>query len=254
MLDSHPGMAIPGESYFPLWLSRVRHRYEHGPTFDTAAFADDLLGDAWFCRWGLPEEAVRPGVVAAAPADFAAAVRAVYRLYARHHGKERYGDKTPTFVLHVRPLSELFADATFVQVVRDGRDVALSLLEAEWGPRTIAEAALHWELHVRSGAHAGARLGPHRYSEIRYEDVVEDPVAAAADLCQRVGLEFDDAMLRYFEGVTPLLAGLPDAEEHQNLRRPPTTGIRDWRAQMAEDDVALFEALAGEALTQFGYE
>lgn len=254
MLDAHPDLAVPGESYFPVWLARTRRRYHRGGGFDSSSFADDLLADAWFRRWALPEAAVRGAIATDAPADFADAVRSIYRLYARHHGKERYGDKTPTFVLHLPVLAELFPEAVFIHVVRDGRDVALSLLEADWGPSTLGDAALHWKLHVRSGARAGARMEPERYHQVRYEDLVEDPEDGARTLCRFVGLDFDAAMLRYFERAGDLLAGLPDAVEHQNLRLPPTQGIRNWRRHMTTDDVALFETLTADVLDRFGYE
>jgi hypothetical protein len=35
---------------------------------------------------------------------------------------------------------------------------------------------------------------------------------------------------------------------------PPTQGLRDWRVQLSHDDQQLFEALAGDLLSQLGYE
>jgi hypothetical protein len=34
---------------------------------------------------------------------------------------------------------------------------------------------------------------------------------------------------------------------------PPTPGLRDWRTEMPNDDVELFEAVAGELLDELGY-
>jgi hypothetical protein len=34
---------------------------------------------------------------------------------------------------------------------------------------------------------------------------------------------------------------------------PPTPGLRDWRSQMRERDVALFESLAGDLLAELRY-
>jgi hypothetical protein len=254
MLDAHPGLAVPGESYFPLWLARRRSRYERAGRFDVDSYVADLAADPWFARWGIPADAVRARLEAAPPSGFADAVRATYACYASATGKPRAADKTPTFVLHVPALARLFPESRFLHVVRDGRDVALSLLAADWGPSRVGDAALHWRQHVRAGHRAGQALGDDRYLEVRYEDLVADPVAAAAAVCRFAELEFDDAMLRYADRAPTLLARLPDPEEHQNLRLPPTKGIRDWRGEMAPDDVALFEALAGDTLEAFGYQ
>lgn len=253
ILDSHPDLAVPGESYFVVWLGRDRRRYQRPRGFDGQRFVSELVSDAWFRRWGLPEAEVRSALDAAHPASFAEAVRATYALYARHQGKARYGDKTPTYVLHLGLIAELLPEAVFVHVVRDGRDVALSLLEADWGPRTLEDAALHWKLHVEQGRRQGRALGPGRYREIRYEDLLDDPARGAAVLADFAGLGFDDAMLAYGERAASVLAGLPDPHEHQNLRLPPTKGLRAWRSEMTAGDVASFEALAGDLLDQLGY-
>lgn len=253
LLDSHPELAIPGESYFPVWLERNRPQYERRG-FDVQRFVDDLVRDPWFRLWNIPEDVVRSGYREYDPDSFADAIRVAYRVYAASQGKTRFGDKTPTFVRHIPVLADLFPDAVFVHVVRDGRDVALSLLEAEWGPRTVGGAALQWRWLVRLGRQAGARLGPERYLEVRYEDVIEAPEREVQRLCRFAGLDFHEATLRYFERAPALLAGLPDPEEHQHLRLPPTKGLRNWRSQMSPADAALFEFLAGDLLEQSGYE
>lgn len=253
LLDSHPDLAIPGESYFPVWLAKSRARYE-STAFDVGRFVDDLLRHSWFLRWGIPAEVVRAGYAAAAPSDYADAVRVAYALYASEHGKSRYGDKTPMFVQHIDLLARLFPESIFVHVIRDGRDVGLSLLQADWGPRSVGTSALQWKLHVRSGQRAGAHLGPARYLEVKYEDLLDDPESAVRRLCNFTQLSYDTRMLHYFERAPGLLAGLPDPEEHQNLRLPPTKGLRDWRSQMTTFDEAVFEGLAGDLLGELGYE
>jgi len=40
----------------------------------------------------------------------------------------------------------------------------------------------------------------------------------------------------------------------QNLKRPPTTGLRNWRTELAPGDVAGFEEVAGDVLAELGYE
>ena len=81
-----------------------------------------------------------------------------------------------------RRLAELFPEADFVHLVRDGRDVAASFLELGWAG-SIEEAALHWKLRVRRGRRAGARLPAGRYHELRYEELVADPEPSLRRLC-----------------------------------------------------------------------
>ncbi len=105
-----------------------------------------------------------------------------------------------------------------------------------------------------AGRDAGARLGPERYREVRYEDLVREPERVLVELCAFVELPYDARMLRYHEQADRLVPSLSHNEHHQNLHRPPTVGLRDWRSQMSPADAAVFESLAGDLLDELGYE
>ncbi len=254
MLDAHPDMAVPNESHFVVQFAKRRARYETPAGLDVERFTRDLLDHWAFRRWELPGRAVLEALVASPPADLPEAIRTVYGAYARNLGKPRYGDKTPSYVLSIDLLARTFQEAVFIHLIRDGRDVALSYLDTDFGSRTLGQAAIYWDRFVRAGRKAGHRLGPERYREIRYEDLVRDPEAVLAELCPFVGLPFDHRMLRYHERADRLVPGLSHQEHHRNLYRPPTAGLRDWRRQLSPRDVAVFETFAGELLDELGYE
>lgn len=254
MLDSHSEMAVPDETGFVLGLGVRRAHYERPEGFLAEAFLDDLLPRAAFRRLELGADAMRSRFSASSPASFADAIRLVFAMYAQHRGKTRYGDKTPFYVLHLALLAEIFPEARFVHVIRDGRDVALSYLDVDWGPETLEEAAVLWKRAVRRGRAAGERIGAGRYREIRYEQLVAEPEATVRQLCDFLDLRFEPAMLRYYERANEIAAPMARPQARQGLYRPPTKGMRDWRSQMAEDDVARFELLAGDVLGELGYE
>jgi hypothetical protein len=156
-------------------------------------------------------------------------------------------------VMHIPFLARTFPEAHFIHLVRDGRDVALSYLAADFGVESLGEAAIYWRRFVRTGYRDGRRLGG-RYREVRYEDLLEDPERVLRSLCEFVRLPYDPAMLRYQSQAERILATTSHAEHHQRIHLPPTRGLRDWRTQMDRRQVVLFEALAGDVLTEFGYE
>jgi hypothetical protein len=94
MLDRHPVLAVPDESYFVPQLAR-RHR----TPVDPVAFVDDLRRLPTLVEWGLSPDAVaarlRPGL---ATGD---AIAAVFAAYAAANGKPRWGDKTPLYMQHL---------------------------------------------------------------------------------------------------------------------------------------------------------
>jgi hypothetical protein len=225
MLDAHPQLAVPPESHFAL-----------AP--DGRALRRALRREPWFRHWGI--EAPDLGGL-----EVADAVRAVFAAYAAAHGKPRYADKTPHYVSHLPLLGKRFPEARFVHVVRDGRDVALSLLEVPWGPDDVEGAARHWRRRVLEGRDAG--LGPDRYREVRYEALVADPERELRALAAWLELPYDAAMLDHRVPIVPY------PEHHRRLALAPTRGLRDWRREMSAADAAWFEAVAGDALAELGY-
>jgi Sulfotransferase family len=256
MFDSHPDLCIPGESGFITRLGRnADKRYTLNGRFHIDVFMRDLFAHPRFDRWHLDKGDVEVSLRDAEIRSFADAIRCVYAAYARSRGKPLYGDKTPVYVMHIPYLAELFEEARFVHIIRDGRDVALSHLSiAEWGPGTIEEAAQEWKSMVGAGRRAGMALASGRYVEIKYENLIADPEAALRPVCDSLGLPFDDRMLHYFERVDSILDPEYHPQHHQRIALPPTSNLRDWKTQMNADSLVRFEALAGSALDEFGYE
>jgi hypothetical protein len=255
ILHTHSKLAVAHEAHFLAPMARDRAKYTVAGSFDIGSFLTDLLADPNFRRQGLDEAVLRQTLESAAPEDFSAAVRVVYGSYARAHGdKPYYGDKTPGYVKHIPLLAKLFPEASFIHIIRDGRDVALAYIERdEWGPRTVAEAALYWDARVREGRTAGEQLGSGRYHEIKYEDLVEHPEEVLRQICRFLGLDFEPSMLSFHEQGDRFAATTATPDAFTKLALPVTKGLRDWRAQMDRADVALFEALSGDLIEDLGY-
>ncbi len=254
LLDSHPALSVPPESYFVVPALQTRQRYERPSGLDLDSLLADVAAERSFPDWHLAAcglDEVRD----ASPATVPEAVLALYRAYAHQQGKARAGDKTPLHLLHVDLLATSFPTARFLHIVRDGRDVVPSILGMSFGPDRFAEGVLFWQRRVEQGRAAGARLGPERYREIRYERLVTHPEQVLREqVCPFFGLEFSAEMLRYHERADDLIGGLRATSHVQGVRRPPTRGVRDWRTALAPHDVQLFEALAGDLLDELGYE
>jgi len=100
---------------------------------------------------------------------------------------------------------------------------------------------------------SGRKLGPDRYLEVRYENLVADPETALTAICRFIELDYRPEMLTYHQrGIDWMPPHL--RAQHTHLLEPPRVGIRDWRRDMAEKDIAMFEAVAGDSLKALGYE
>ena len=193
--------------------------------------------------------------------SYAHFVTGIFDLYGKARGKPLVGDKTPGYVRNIRLLHSLWPRAKFVHLIRDGRDVCLSAINWKgkvsklvsqfptWREDSVSTAALWWERHVRLGRGEARLLGTELYYEIRYESLVACPEYECAQLCDFLDVPFNDVMLQFHQGRTKIKPGL-DAK-HAWL--PITPGLRDWRAQMAVEDIERFEAMAGELLDELAY-
>ena len=253
IFDAHPDLAMAHEPQFTGTVVRQAKRLNAGG-FDIDRFVNTIYRNPNFRRMDLDRGQVEAAFRANPPDNLADAVRAAFALWAEKQGKPRYGDKTPGYIIQLPELAELFPEARFVNVIRDGRDVALSYLKQPWGPATLAEGALYWRSRVGRGRAAGRALGPARYTEVRYEDLVVDPEKEVRRLCDFLDLPWKPEMLRYHEKADRFVAESHAPDAFRNVAKPPTKSARDWSDTMSDKEIAVFEAIAGDLLRDLGYE
>jgi hypothetical protein len=163
-------------------------------------------------------------------------------------GKARWGDKTPYYVLHIPKILDWFPDAQIIHIVRDGRDVALSLFERrhDFFIYNAYSAAQSWKHYVEVGHKIGSTLPPDQYLEIRYEDLIAEPEQVLKDICAFLGEAFDPTL---FNTKTP-----QDLGKTPLVHAPIKNDNREkWRQAMTPGQVRVFEAIAGQTLTDHGY-
>jgi hypothetical protein len=83
-----------------------------------------------------------------------------------------FADSTPVNIMQANYLNKLFPDALFINMVRDGRDVALSVANEKWGPSDPFTALGWWANRVLT-AHQSLELMPiDQQITLRLEDLV----------------------------------------------------------------------------------
>lgn len=249
MLRSHPRLFLPGdESHFFIPMYR---RYGPTPRLDTVADIQTLLQAMQKLRPVFFREFVDTGdpgleqlardLAAERPAGLAPLIDALYRHLAQRAGKPRWGDKTPYYVQHLDTIDALFPDSQVVHLIRDGRDVALSLLARrhDFDVYNFYHAARYWEDYVEAGRRSGRRLGPERYLELRYEDLLDAPQAQLERLCDFLHEPYSEAILDFQP---------PEQMDSKLLQTTPmvSQGLQQanrekWRRHMTPRQVAVFE-------------
>ena len=259
IVSAHPQIVITPEAHWiPLWFEQRRGLTPDG--LITPDLVSELLADNKFALFELGREALMSLADGGQPISYAAFVTGIFDLYGEARGKKVVGNKTPDSARRIHTLHALWPEARFVHLIRDGRDVALSLMNwpsvrskkpgtfPTWKDDPVSTAALWWELNVRRGREAVEALGPELYRELRYESLVAHPAQECAALCEFLDLEYDKTMLNYHETFSA-----EAGPEVVHDRQPIASGLRNWRAQMPANDVERFEAAVGTLLDELGY-
>jgi hypothetical protein len=260
IVNAHRQIAIMPETH---WIARYfQNRIGLTPEgLVTSRLVGKVLKHRLFPDLQIESDAVEQLVAASQPMTYADFVQGIFDLYGQRRGKQLVGEKTPGYVRSITTLGALWPQARFLHLLRDGRDVCLSILAWDrahraagrfptWTKDPVMTTAFFWEWNVRLGRERGIVLGAELYKEVRYEALVTQPADECAGLCQFLQVPYDGNMLRYHEGLTRSEPGL----DAKTAWLPPTAGLRDWRRQMPAGDIERFEAAAGDLLDELGYE
>jgi hypothetical protein len=213
------------------------------------AWVDSLLFDVS----GLDAEKITARIVdeCRSGGDF---LRIVMGEVAETQGVARWADCTPEHLLYMEDIKREIPDALFLHIIRDGRDVALSYLKQGWAyplpwdrDEQMGVAGLYWNWIVGKGREIGKRLGAD-YREVQFEELVTHPQETLTRLGKFIDHDLD------YEAIQR--AGIGSVSE-PNSSFGAEAGVFDpvgrWRTKMSPQEVADFEALAGNRLEELGY-
>lgn len=151
-----------------------------------------------------------------------------------HH--DSWGDKTPHYILDIDILHNLFPRSKFIWLIRDGRDVALSLMAKPWGRKNIYSCAQYWKECNRDTDMKAVLQSENLLYKVRYEDLIDNPVLEISKLYEFLEEDFDPNFL---------------SEHFKDVRRD---NKYHWKTRLNREDIELFDSVAASTLRKFGYE
>lgn len=183
-------------------------------------------------------------------------------------------DKCPPNIFRIGFLSKLFPSARFIHLVRDGRDVALSLLPGltgEWNhlkpedwkflstlPPLLRGAYL-WRRCVIVGLYdLGNYVSSIHYRLIRYEDLIDSPVETVSRLLDFLGLRVQDESAPIYEFARNNISNNTSHPYHARnqvrwFRDDHKTRVGRYKEQLGADDLDLLNSILGADLERLGY-
>ena len=86
--------------------------------------------------------------------------------------KKYFGDSTPVNIMQADLIDQLLPGSKFINVIRDGRDVAASVVKEKWGPNEHFAALDWWKNRMVTAQRALSKIKIENKLELRIEDLV----------------------------------------------------------------------------------
>jgi Sulfotransferase family len=253
MLDSHSRLAIPYESHFFLKYHAAGESLGDFRQLETRRrVVSQILNEPYVRDWDAP---VSPGQVNLdACNSLPDCINQIYLAYAKHFGKDRWGDKTPRYTGNAHVLNAMFPQAMFIHLIRDGRDVALSIVEQWWGPSDWCEALQQWTALVACTRKMLAMLPADRVLELRFEDLVREPEKMIRQATAFLDLTFEPAMLDAYRSEAAAKVGSRISRHHASVQSAPDIKhLEKWRRRLSRVDQSIASKIAGPLLAELEY-
>lgn len=254
-LCQNPGITIPHETDFIIPLAFLVDRIKN-PEVGRRLISQMIVSTNAFSpsigRFLSPNEVEE--IVNRSPYSLGAILTELYRAVAIKSYSSIAGDKSPNdlgFAGILRKAGLFDSGVKFIHIVRDIRDVILSLKGTSWAPRDIdtyfpriwASANLNLKQFTNCRADS--------YFFMRFEDFVAEPQHYLEKICGFLCVKFSKAMLNWPE----MGCDLKHLKHHANLGQYPIIDrCYAWKLCNTEFDFSKISKQAGEALTEFGYE
>ncbi|WKZ66658.1 MAG: sulfotransferase [Flavobacteriales bacterium] len=177
------------------------------------------------------------------------------RLLSRRPDATHVLDKHPDYCHHLPLMERFMPEARYVHIIRDGREVAVSMISAKrrlgYGAGEVEGAAREWQASVMKARAFGAVIGT-RYLEVRYEELVSDTAAVlsrvfshfglfiGAEEVERIAADYHISRKQVSRGDTSL-----------NALRTEQGAI--WRSRLSVKQRFILDRVAGDLLSTLGY-
>lgn len=165
-------------------------------------------------------------------------------------GKSRWVEKTPDHIQHLKIIRKYFPNSPIIRIIRDPRDVSLSLMKVPWGAKTYYEAICYWKF-LDDISCEFFKFDKNSYT-LRYEDLLENPERELRKLCSFLDEDYEEGMLN--TSTTGKLVNSQNVPWKKKAEQPiDKNRAGGWRNQISKDMNQFTEGLIGDKLIRYGY-
>jgi len=251
MLDSHDQLVVPNESLiFKMFSSTLKYYGDLSTIENQKELLRDILDTRVIGYW-TPKPTFEDVAPLILKPGFTGVIEALICSTAKHKQLAAWGEKSPGHAYYWEQIRQSFPSSKVVHIVRDGRDVATSIINARMGPKTYYAAAKMWSGYLEVVEKVRSDCPAADFVEIKYEALLSNPKESLEKICDTLGVVYSDSMLSFHEKDTNYQT---DSTNLQNLQKPLMPTNRDkWREVLSPVELEEFESIASRKLLDYGY-
>jgi hypothetical protein len=183
-----------------------------------------------------------------------AVYEAVYDAMARAWEARSWCCKSMANIQYLPQIEAHFRSPRYIYLYRDGRDVACSFRKAVVGEKHFYHIAREWAAAQQLALGMRERIGPSRFISISYESLTSEPELTMRLLCKFLGVRFNQKMLEFYMSDEARRAA-ESSDLWGNVARPiMADNTRKFLRDASQEDIRIFESVAGDVLSALGYE
>jgi len=261
LFDAHPNVIIPTEcpmivNLYPKWGKVTEWNQK-----SLKRFVEDVFLHRDFQKWSIDKEEVSKEILSyEGHYSYQTLIKVIYSKFQSAFPKGDIlllGDKNPVYSTNTEKLLKIFPEAKYIHLTRDYRDNLVSIQKVDFEAPYTPLIAYRWRFSAKK-IHRLKKKHAENFFSMRYEDLVAEPEKNMKQLCNFLGIPYDERVFGFYKKQQAAFANHPEQEVekyHQSLTNPINTKkIGVWKDQLKTKDVKMTDTVVGQYAEINGYQ
>ena len=268
ILNNHPNIVSPPECGFSEWLYSDYRNWckEDINSNKLELFIKDLSHCKKIETWNLDYTKLKELIIDEEPNNYSELTYCVYLLYCNdYEGIKIISDKNNYYINQIERLNDIWPEAKYIHLVRDGRDVACSYFsmnelktESKYKPdlpQSISHIANEWKNNNKNIEQIRINFDS-KYLFLRYEDIITNSMEHLKKVCDFLEIPYSETMLNYYKNTNTKLMEPEETLDWKRKTReaPDKKRIARYKSDLTDSQINEFIGIAGKTLVRYGYD
>jgi len=176
------------------------------------------------------------------------------RFFSQLNHSAYVGDKDPQCIEFAELMLEIWPTCRVIHIFRDPRDVLASKKKADWSKhRSTFFHLVAGAAQFGLGQLATRQFGTERVFTLRYEGVLSEPRQSMTQVCEWLGLEFEEGMLEFNAAAAKLTATDEHEWKKETMGPLMRTNKDKWRSELSDFESYAVEVACKDTMSLGGY-